>query len=42
MDEEGNWLDDRLGLPITGGCVRVEESAQVFAFGKVGMWVWIH
>jgi L,D-transpeptidase catalytic domain len=42
MDAEGNLLDERLGLPITGGCVRVGESAQVYDFAKVGMWVWVH
>jgi hypothetical protein len=42
MDAEGNLLDDRLGLPLTGGCVRVGDSAQVYDFAKLGMWVWIH
>jgi hypothetical protein len=42
MDADGNLLDDRLGLPITGGCVRVGESAVVYDFAKLGMWVWIH
>jgi hypothetical protein len=42
MDAQGNLLDERLGIPITGGCVRVGESTQVYEFAKVGMWVWIH
>jgi hypothetical protein len=42
MDAEDNLLDERLGLPITGGCVRVGESAQVYDFAKAGMWVWVH
>jgi len=42
MDASGKVLDSRLGQPITAGCVRVENSAAVFEFAKVGMWVYVH
>jgi len=42
MDAEGILLDDRLGLPLTAGCVRVGDSGQVYDFAQLGMWVWIH
>lgn len=42
MDAEGNVLDATLGTPVTAGCVRVGESASVFEFAQIGMWVWIH
>jgi hypothetical protein len=42
MDAEGNLLDDRVGIPITGGCVRVGDSARVYEFARLGMPVWIH
>lgn len=42
MDEAGHVLDDRLGQPITAGCVRVGESAALFDFATLGMKVWIH
>ena len=42
MDAQGNILDATLGQPATAGCVRVGESASVFEFAQLGMWVWIH
>jgi hypothetical protein len=42
MDADGKVLDATLGKPATAGCVRVGESASVFEFARVGMWVWIH
>jgi lipoprotein-anchoring transpeptidase ErfK/SrfK len=42
MDAKGNILDATLGQPATAGCVRVGESARVFEFARLGMWVWIH
>ena len=42
MDEAGHVLDDRLGQPVTAGCVRVGESAALFDFAVLGMKVWIH
>jgi len=42
MDENGKVLDSRLGQPITAGCVRVGESAAVFDFAQLWMYVWIH
>jgi len=41
-DSNGNIIDATLGQPATAGCVRVGESASVFEFAKLGMWVWIH
>jgi lipoprotein-anchoring transpeptidase ErfK/SrfK len=37
MDENGTILDDRLGQPVTAGCVRVEHSGEVFDFARLGM-----
>jgi lipoprotein-anchoring transpeptidase ErfK/SrfK len=42
MDKDGNLLDDRLGQPVTAGCVRVGEADRVYDFAYVGMKVWIH
>jgi lipoprotein-anchoring transpeptidase ErfK/SrfK len=42
MDAKGKLLDATLGQPATAGCVRVGESASVFEFARLGMWVWIH
>jgi len=42
MDENGKVLDSRLGQPITAGCVRVGESAAVFDFAQLWMYIWIH
>jgi lipoprotein-anchoring transpeptidase ErfK/SrfK len=42
MDKDGNILDERLGQPVTAGCVRVSEAESVYAFGYVGMTVWVH
>lgn len=42
MDEEGNILDETLGEPATAGCVRLAESAAVFAFATLDMKVWVH
>jgi hypothetical protein len=39
MDARGNILDATLGKPATAGCVRVGESASVFEFAQIGMWV---
>ncbi len=42
MDAAGNLLDETLGEPVTAGCVRVGDSAAVYAFARLGMWVWVH
>lgn len=42
VDKEGRVLDERLGVPITAGCVRIGESAALFDFAKLGMKVWVH
>ena len=42
VDESGHVLDDRLGQPVTAGCVRVAESEAVFDFATPGMKVWVH
>jgi len=42
MDDKGKILEATLGQPATAGCVRVGESARVFEFAQLGMWVWIH
>ena len=42
VDTKGHILDATLGQPATAGCVRVGESASVFEFAQLGMWVWIH
>ncbi len=42
MDQKGRVLDSRLGQPLTAGCVRLAESAAVFAFARPGMKVWVH
>ncbi len=42
IDEAGTVLDNRLGQPLTAGCVRVAESATVFDFATPGMTVWVH
>lgn len=42
MDADGKFLDTTLGKPATAGCVRVGESANVYKFADIGMWVWIH
>jgi hypothetical protein len=42
MDASGKVLDSRLGQPITAGRMRVENSAAVFKFPEVGMWVFVH
>ena len=42
MDAAGNLLDETLGEPVTAGCVRVGDSATVYAFARLGMWVWVH
>jgi len=42
VDESGHVLDDRLGQPVTAGCVRVAESGAVFDFATPGMKVWVH
>lgn len=42
MDRDKNILDETLGKPVTAGCVRVGESADVFNFARLGMKVWVH
>ena len=42
MDRDGNILDSTLGRPASGGCVRVGESAAVYAFAQLGTLIWIH
>ncbi len=42
MDPQGKVLDETLGTPATAGCVRVGDSARLFDFAQLGMWVWIH
>jgi hypothetical protein len=42
MDADGGLLDETLGEPATAGCVRVGDSAAVYQFARLGMWVWIH
>jgi lipoprotein-anchoring transpeptidase ErfK/SrfK len=42
MDKDGNILDDRLGQPVTAGCVRVGEADKVYDFAYLGMSVWVH
>ncbi len=42
VDSQGRLLDETLGVPGTAGCVRVGESARLFDFAQLGMWVWIH
>ncbi len=42
MDEDGNILDERLGQPVTAGCVRVGEANSVYDFAYLGMTVWVH
>jgi hypothetical protein len=42
MDSDGVLLDETLGEPVTAGCVRLGDSAAVYAFARLGMWVWVH
>jgi lipoprotein-anchoring transpeptidase ErfK/SrfK len=42
MDKDGNILDERLGQPVTAGCVRVAEAANVYDFAHLGMTIWVH
>jgi lipoprotein-anchoring transpeptidase ErfK/SrfK len=42
MDRDGNILDERLGQPVTAGCVRVGEAASVYDFATLGMTIWVH
>lgn len=42
IDKEGHILDERLGQPVTAGCVRVGEAESVYEFGYVGMTIWVH
>jgi hypothetical protein len=42
MDEFGRVLDSRLGQPVSRGCVRTAQSAEVFKFAEFGMKVWVH
>lgn len=41
-DKDGHILDDRVGLSLTAGCIRVAESATVFDFARLGMMIWVH
>jgi lipoprotein-anchoring transpeptidase ErfK/SrfK len=42
MDKDGNVLDDRLGQPVTAGCVRVGAADKVYDFAYLGMSIWVH
>jgi len=42
MDASGRVLDGRLGQPVSLGCVRTAQSAEVFKFAEFGMKVWVH
>lgn len=42
LDAEGNILDERLGQPVSAGCVRVGEAAIIYDFAHLGMTVWVH
>jgi len=41
-DKIGRVLDDRLGQPVSHGCVRTAQSAAVYDFAVIGMKVWVH
>ena len=41
-DKYGRVLDDRLGQPVSHGCVRTAQSAAVYDFAAIGMKVWVH
>jgi hypothetical protein len=41
-DKIGRILDDRLGQPVSHGCVRTAQSAAVYDFAAIGMKVWVH
>jgi lipoprotein-anchoring transpeptidase ErfK/SrfK len=41
-DKIGRVLDDRLGQPVSHGCVRTAQSAAVYDFAAIGMKVWVH
>jgi len=40
-DKVGRILDDRLGQPVSHGCVRTAQSAAVYDFATIGMKVWV-
>jgi len=42
MDENGRILDGRLGWPVSHGCVRTAQSAEVFDWAQIGTKVWVH
>ncbi len=44
MDRNGEVLDDRLGLPISSGCIRtaLDNSTQIFDWLPLGARVWVH
>lgn len=42
MDAKGHVLDDRVGTPVTSGCVRVAESTAVYDFATLRTKVWVH
>ena len=42
MDKSGQVLDDRLGQPVSHGCVRTAQPADVYQFAEFGMKVWVH
>lgn len=42
MDKDGNILDDRLGQPVSAGCVRVGQVTSVYDFAHLGMTIWVH
>jgi hypothetical protein len=41
-DKDGNILDERVGVSLTAGCIRVAEAATVFDFATLGMKIWVH
>lgn len=42
LDKDGNVLDGTLGQPVSAGCVRVADSAEVYDFAQLGTKVWVH
>jgi lipoprotein-anchoring transpeptidase ErfK/SrfK len=39
MDADGAILDATIGQPASAGCIRVSDSATLYAFAEVGMTV---
>ena len=40
-DEKGNVVDGSTGR-VSNGCIRVGESAALFAYAEIGMVVYVH